>query len=322
MKTRITELLGIETPILLGGLQWISLAEFVASVSNAGGAGFIPAATLGCADALRTEIRKAKELTDKPFGINISMLPDANAGGLEWIIEVLLSEQIPFVETSGKLVPELISVLKEHRIRIVHKLTSPKHAISAEKAGVDAVVLVGYEGGGHPGMDQVGTFVNLPKTVESVSIPVIAAGGICDGKSMAAALSLGAEGVMMGTRFVATKECPVHENYKQWILNADITDTLIIQRSIRNAFRAIHNEKAQQVLGLEQTGISLKELLPHISGKRGLQAIENGDMHSAVLTAGQCAGRIQEILSVEELMRQMISGCSQAMLQAQSILES
>ena len=319
MKTRITELLGIEKPIMLGGLQWISRAEFVASVSNAGGTGFIPAATLGCAEKLTEEIRRAKDLTDKPFGVNISMLPDANAGGQEWILEVLKAEQIPFVETSGRLDTGLVSALKSLGIRIVHKLTSPKHAVSAEKAGVDAIVLVGYEGGGHPGMDQVGTFVNLPRTVESVSVPVIAAGGVCDGKSMAAALTLGAEGVMMGTRFIATKECPVHENYKQWILDADITDTLIIQRSIRNAFRAIHNEKAEQVLGLEQTGISLKELLPHISGKKGLAAIGNGDMHSAVLTAGQCAGRIHEVLTCRELVDQLMNGCREALQRTQNL---
>lgn len=321
MKSRISKLLGIDTPILLGGLQWISRAEFVAAVSTAGGTGFIPAATMGSEKGLRNEIQKARQLTDKPFGVNISMLPDANSGSCEWIINVLVSEKIPFVETSGRLDLQLISSLKEHGIKIIHKLTLPEHAVSAEKAGVDAIVLVGYEGGGHPGMGQVGTFVNLPKTIESVSVPVIAAGGICDGKSMAAAFLLGAEGVMMGTRFIATEECPVHDNYKKWILNADITDTIIIQRSIRNAFRAINNEKAQQVLGLEQTGITLKELFPYISGKKGFEAIKSGDMNSAVLTAGQCAGRIHEILSVEELLQKINRDCESAIKQTAQILK-
>lgn len=306
METAITRLLGIKYPILLGGLQWINRAEFVASVAEAGGTGFIPAATLGCADALTEEIRKAKRLTKNPFGVNISMLPDALAGQSDWIMDVILREKIPFVETSGRLPVELIPRLKDAKVRIIHKVTTPKHAVSAENAGVDAIVLVGYEGGGHPGMDQVGTFVNLPETISHVTLPVIAAGGVCDGKSFAAAMALGAEGVMMGTRFVATKECPVHENYKKWIVNAKISDTLIIQRSIRNAFRAVNNEKAQQVLGLEQQGIPLKELLPHISGKKGMEAIMSGDMRSAVLTAGQCAGRVDSIVPVKDLIEGMM----------------
>lgn len=306
MKTSITEMLGIEYPILLGGMQWISRAEFVASVVQAGGTGFIPAATFGNIESLTEEIRKVKKMTSKPFGVNISMLPDASIGQCDWIIDVISKEKIQFVETSGRLPSDIIPRLKAEGVKIVHKVTNPRHAISAQNAGVDAIVLVGFEAGGHPGMEQLGTFVNLPKTVDNVSIPVIAAGGVCDGKSFAAAMAMGAEGVMMGTRFIATLECPVHENYKKWIVDSNISDTLIIQKSIRNAFRAINNGKAQQVLGLEQTGISLKELLPHISGKKGLEAIQNGDMESAVLTAGQCAGRIGHILSVKELFAEML----------------
>ena len=306
MKTAITELLGIEYPILMGGMQWISRGAFVAAVAEAGGTGFIPAATCGSKEALLEEIRTARSLTGKPFGVNISMLPDTPLDQLEWVMQTVLQEKIPFVETSGRSPAELIPVLKEAGIKILHKVTFPAHARRAAKDGVDAVILVGYEGGGHPGMKQVGTFVDLPATVDAVDIPVIAAGGICDHRTFAAALMLGAEGVMMGTRFIATHECPVHENYKNWIVQSGIDDTLIIQRSIRNAFRAINNKKAQQVLGLEQTGIGLKELLPHISGKAGKAALESGNMEDAVLTAGQCCGRIREILSVKEVIESLV----------------
>lgn len=312
MKTAITELLNIEYPVLMGGMQWISKGEFVAAVAEAGGTGFIPSATCGSKNALISEIEKARSITKKPFGVNISMLPDASPDSLEWVVETVLEQKIPFVETSGRSPAELVPYLKKEGIKILHKVTFPQHALRAAKDGVDAVILVGYEGGGHPGMKQIGTFVNLPATADALDIPVVAAGGICDRKTFAAALLLGAEGVMMGTRMIATKECPVHENFKQWILDSGIDDTLIIQRSIRNAFRAVNNKKAQQVLGLEQTGIGLKELLPHISGQLGKQAIENGDMENAVLSAGQCCGRIKQILSVKEVIEDMVKGAEDA----------
>lgn len=305
MKTAITKLLDIEVPILLGGMQWVSRGELVAAAANAGGTGFLPAATFSTKELLTAEIQKTRALTDKPFGVNISMLPDTGIDDQGWLLDVLAREKIPFVETSGRLVVPLIRALKDADIKIIHKVTSPRHALSACKAGVDAVVAVGYEGAGHPGMDQVGTFVNLPASAERVDIPVIAAGGICDGKSFAAALLLGADGVMMGTRFLATRECRIHDNFKRWILQADISDTVIIQRSICNAFRAVNNAKAQQVLGLEEMGCTLKELLPHISGKKGMEAMASGDMASAVLTAGQCAGRIRDIPTVKELFEKM-----------------
>ncbi len=308
MKTAITDLLQVQYPILMGGMQWISTGAFVGAVAETGGTGFITAASFNSRDLLKEQIQAARAVTKKPFGVNISMLPDAAPDQLGWVIETVLEEKIPFVETSGRSPVELIPILKGAGVKILHKVTCPQHAIKAQKDGADAVILVGYEGGGHPGMKQVGTFVDLPATVDAVDIPVIAAGGICDSRSFAAALVLGAEGVMMGTRMIATKECPVHDNYKQWILNADIDDTLIIQRSIRNAFRAINNQKAQQVLGLEQTGIGLKELLPHISGQKGKQAIQNGKIDEAVLTAGQCCGRIREILSVREVIDDLVSG--------------
>lgn len=303
MKTKITEMLGIEYPVLMGGLQWISRAEFVASISNAGGISFLTAATHPDKQSFINEIRKCRTLTGKPFGVNISMLPELTSAELTMeYVDAAIEEKVPVVETSGRDPAPLIGPLKKAGIKVIHKVTSPKHALSAQKAGADAVVVLGYEGAGHPGMDQVGTFVNLPKAVSVLDIPVIAAGGVCDGKSLAAALALGAEGVLMGTRFIATKECPVHDNLKNWIVNADITDTIIIQRSIRNASRAIKNDRALAVLGLEQTGVRIGDLMPYISGKIGLAAMQDGNIDKAVLTSGQCAGRIDSVVSVADLI--------------------
>ena len=314
MKTRITELLGIEHPILCGGLQWICRPAFVAAIANTGGTAFLTAASYGSAAELLAAIGETRALTSKPFGVNISLLPDANSADQSLAFaRTVIEAGIPFVETSGRCPSHLIPLLKEAGVKIVHKVTSPAHARTAQREGVDAITLVGYEGGGHPGMDQVGTFVNLPATVDSVDLPVLAAGGVCDGRSMAAALALGAEGVMMGTRWIATEECPVHQNVKEWIVGADTTDTVIIQRSLRNALRAIDNPKAREVLGMEQMGYGLQDLLPHISGKKGQVALAAGDLESAVLTAGQCAGRIAFVLSAQQVVDELLKDCEKRM---------
>jgi nitronate monooxygenase len=287
-------------------MQWISRAGFVAAMAEAGGTGFLPAASFDSPGALLEEIQLTRSLTDKPFGVNISVLPDAGAGDASAsFVELIIRENIPFIETSGRLLKNLIPPLREAGVKILHKVTVPKHAKTAQENGVDAVIIVGYEGAGHPGMAEVGTFVNLPATVDVLDIPVVAAGGVCDGRSMAAAFALGADGVLMGTRLLATKECPVHRNLKEWVVGASITDTIIIQRSIRNALRAINNRKALEVLGMEQLGVDIKDLLPHISGKQGLLAMENGYLETAVLTAGQVSGRINEILPVSEVIKTM-----------------
>lgn len=306
MQTTLTELLGIRFPIFLGGLQWISRASFVATVANAGGGAFLTAASFSSPDDLREEIRRTRALTSAPFGVNISMLPEAAPGELAMeFARVAAQEKIPFVETSGRLPTELIPLLKAADIRIIHKAVVIRHAQRAQEAGVDAVVIVGSEGGGHPGMEQVGTFVKLPAAVDALSIPVIAAGGICDRRGFLAASALGAKGVMMGTRWLATVECPVHPAVKQWIVDARITDTLLIQQSLRNPIRAINNAQARKVLALEEAGAGLPELLPFISGKLGRKALENGQLDEAILTAGQCAGLIHQILPVQEVIDQL-----------------
>jgi len=306
MKTRITELLGIEYPILMGGMQWISRAEFVAAVSQAGGLAFISSSSFQEPEELRAEIRKARRLTQKPIGVNISMLPDVSSGEKTMdYLQVAVEEQIPVIETAGRSPEDLVPVAKRHGVKVIHKVPAARFAVKAEKAGVDAVVIVGYEAGGHPGMDKVGTMVVLQNTVQAVTVPVIAAGGICNGQSMLAALVMGAEGVTMGTRLLATEESPIHSKCKDWMLTAKETDTIITQKSIRNAFRCVRNPHAYQVLGMEQEGTTLKELLPHISGRHALSAWYEGDMERGQLAMGQDVGLIHDVPMIRELFLRM-----------------
>lgn len=311
MKTRITELLGIQYPILCGGMQWLSRAELAAAVSNAGGLGFITAASFCSKEELIAEIRKARTLTNKPIGVNISMLPEVVKGELTAdFIAAVIEEKVPVVETAGRSPDDFLPKLKAAGVIVLHKVTAARFAKKVEGLGVDAVILVGYEAAGHPGLDQVGTFVNLPKTVQELHIPVIAAGGVCDGRGLAAALALGAEGVLMATRFMATQECIIHQNVKEWMLKAKETDTMIIQRSIRNAFRCVANDHAHLILGMEQSGATLQDLLPYIGGGRGRKAFTEGIMDGAALPMGQCVGLFNDIPTVKEIIDKMIADAS------------
>jgi NAD(P)H-dependent flavin oxidoreductase YrpB (nitropropane dioxygenase family) len=262
LRTRITEMLGIEYPIIQGGMMWLATAELAAAVSRAGGLGIIAALSCGDGDGLRREIHKCRELTDKPFGVNISMLPDlATDERIEELVDAVAGEQVTAVETAGRTPEPYLPRLKRAGIKVIHKCTSVRHAQTAERLGVDAVVVVGFEAAGHPGMDEVTTFVLLQKASRAVTIPVIAAGGIFDARGLVAALALGAEGVLMGTRFMLTHECWAHERIKAWLTKATELDTMIIERSINNAARVIKNEPAARALAMEERGATLEELL-------------------------------------------------------------
>lgn len=312
IKTRLTEMLGIRYPIIQGGMQWISRAELAAAVSNAGGLGIITAATHKTREDLRNEIRRTRELTDKPFGVNISMLPEITANDLTRVyVETVLEEKVPVVETSGRSPEPFISYLKEAGIRLLHKVPSVRFAKKAEAIGADAVIIVGFECGGHPGMDDVTTLVLAPRAAESLSIPVIAGGGIADARGFVAALALGAEGVIMGTRFVATKECIAHPNFKEWILQANETDTTLILRSIRNAARVMRNAAAQKALEMESRGATLEELLTVVSGQIGRKALLEGDLDGGTFAIGQAVGLIHEIKSVAEVIDDIVQGAAQ-----------
>ncbi len=308
-KTRITEMLGIEYPIISGGMQWLSKAELASAVSEAGGLGLITAGSFPDPEELRDEIKKTRTLTQKPFGVNISMLPILMEGDItKRYVDVVVSEKVPVVETSGRSPESLVPALKEGGVKIIHKVPAVRFARKAESVGADAVTIVGFECGGHPGMDDVTSMILIPRAVESVDIPVVAGGGIADARGFTAALALGAEAVVMGTRFLATKECPAHPNFKEWLVEAQETDTMMIERSIRNAVRVMRNETAEKVLEMEQKGATLDELIVFISGKVGKEAWMSGDLDGATIACGQNIGLIHEVKTVKEVIDEIVNG--------------
>lgn len=314
-ETRLTQLLGIQYPIIQGGLQWLATSQLASAVSEAGGLGMISSLTFPDRESLRKEIRLMRERTKKPFGVNLSMLPELTKGDrTEEILEVLLEERVPVVETSGRSPEPFVQKLKDHHIKLIHKVPSIRFAKKAESIGADAVTIVGFECGGHPGMDDVTSFVLIPIASQSLRIPVIAGGGIADARGFVAALALGAEGVVMGTRFVLTEECPAHPAIKERFLQAKETDTMLIQRSIRNVARVIRNKAAETTLSMEEKGASLEELMTVISGQMGKEAYQRGDTEGAIFACGQCVGLIHEIKSVREVIEEMI-GEAQIILQ-------
>ncbi|MBS4211387.1 MULTISPECIES: NAD(P)H-dependent flavin oxidoreductase [Neobacillus] len=305
MKTRITELLGIEYPIICGGMFQVGRAELAAAVSEAGGLGIITSKTQGTPEALRQEIHKIKALTNKPFAVNLNLFPSQTATPNEDFIDVLIEEGVKIVETSGRSPKDLMPKLKENGFIVLHKVAGVKYAVSAEKLGVDAVIIVGNETGGHPGMSDVGTLVMLPRIVDSVNIPVIAGGGYADGRGLVSALAFGAEGVVMGTRFMATEEAPIHENVKRWMVESDETNTIIIQRNIGSPSRVALNAVSKEVDHLERKGATIEQLLPLITGQRAKHVYFEGDLDGGIWSCGQSVGLIKEILSIKELFAQM-----------------
>jgi NAD(P)H-dependent flavin oxidoreductase YrpB (nitropropane dioxygenase family) len=306
-QTRITEMFGIKYPIIQGALLWLSRAELVAAVSNAGGLGILSALTFPTAGELREEIKKTRSLTDKPFAVNITLLPTIQAVDYQRHIDAALEEGVKIIETAGRSPEPYMKQLKGAKVKVIHKVARAKNARTVERLGVDAVTIVGFEAAGHPGMDEVASLVLVPITVDAVKIPVIAGGGIGDGRGFVAALALGAEGVLMGTRFMASKECPLHPKIAQWMVNARETDTLMIERSIKNTARVMKTEFSQRVLELEEKGATLEELLPFISGDRSRESYISGDVNDSVIACGQVVGLIHELPSVKEIIDGIIN---------------
>jgi len=313
-ETRLTQLLGIKYPIIQGGLQWFATAQLASAVSEAGGLGIISSLTFPDQNRLRKEIRQIREMTEKPFGVNLSMLPELMKDDrTEEILQIIVEEEVPVVETSGRSPEPFIQKLKRAGIKLIHKVPSLRFAQKAESIGADAVTIVGFECGGRPGMDDVTSLVLIPSVADSVRIPVIAGGGIADARGFLAALALGAEGVLMGTRFIATYECPAHPRIKEWFVRARETDTVVIHRSIRSAARVIKNRTTEKTLSMEKRGASLEELMKVISGHMGQKALQEGDWEEAVIGCGQCVGLIHEIKSVREVIEEIVQG-AQAIL--------
>ena len=318
--TRITEMLGIDHPILCGGMQWISNAEFVAAVCNAGGFGFITAETFETPEHLRVEIRKMQTLTDRPFGVNISMVPEFGVRERTLqLCDVVCEEGVKFVETAGRSPEPLMPKLKAAGITVIHKLTSVRHAETAQRLGADAVTLVGYGSGGHVGLDNVSTFVLVPLAASRLSIPVIAGGSVCDGRGLVAALAMGAEAVLMGTRFLVTRECPVHPTIKERVVETRETETALILSSLRNPIRCVRNKLAEEVLALEAGGATMAEILAKVTGGRGKAAYETGDPEMSPIACGQVAGLIDGVKSVREVIEDIIAEAQEVLGRLQGL---
>lgn len=315
MKTRLTELLGIEYPIIQGGMQWLATAEFAAAVSNAGGLGIINATRFRSKEELVEEINYAKTLTDKPFAVNISMLPHKERKDISDDYFAAVVEAKPqVVETSGRNPGDYIRLCHDHGIKVIHKVPAIRYAKTVQREGVDAVTIVGFECAGHPGMDDVSTFALIPQAADTLTIPFAAGGGIADARGFMAALALGADGVVMGTRFVATQECPIHPNFKARLLETQENGTTLVQRSIRNANRVCKNETAAKTLEMEAAGATLEELLTVISGKIQRGCYETGNVEGCLFPIGQCSGIIREILTIKQVFDE-ITGNSTKILE-------
>jgi len=307
-KTKITEMLGIEHPILCGGMQWISRAEFVASVCNAGGIGFITAESFETPEDLRIEIKKMRDLTDKPFGVNISMVPEFGVPerSLQFC-EVVAEEGVKVVETAGRSPKPLMPTLKDAGITVIHKMTSIRHATSAQKLGVDAITLIGYGSGGHIGMDNVASFVMIPMAVSRLDIPVIVGGGVADGKGFLGALAMGAEAVLMGTAFFATQECPAHDAIKERLVQTSETETCLLLNSIHNPIRCVKNKLADECLALEEKNASFEEIITAVAGGKGKLAYDSGDTEVSPIACGQIVGAIEEVKTVQQLIDDIVN---------------
>ena len=311
MKTRVTELLGTRYPIIQGGMMWVGRAELASAVSNAGGLGILTALTQPTPEALVREIERCRTMTDRPFGVNLTILPSATPPPYEAYLEAIIGSGIRILETAGNNPKEFIAKANAAGVRIIHKCTSVRHALSAERNGVDAISIDGFECAGHPGEDDVGGLVLFAAAAKKIKIPLIASGGIGDGRGMAAALVLGAEGVNMGTRFCATKEAPIHDNVKQMIVDKTERDTNLIFRSLHNTGRVLKNVISDEVVAMERRpgGCEFKDIHHLVKGSRGHAALQDGSVDDGLVWAGQICGLIDDVPSCAELIQRMVGEC-------------
>ena len=306
IKTRITDLLGVDYPIQCGTMMHISNADFVAACANAGIFTCLASAMFQDEQALIDELNRIKALTDKPFGVNVSLFPGHDQRSVDVTLDILARENIKIIETAGRSPEPHLDKIRQNGAVHLHKCARLRDAIKVDKMGVDIIAVVGTECCGHPGMEDIGTVVLVPEVAEQIKAPLFAGGGFCDGKGLVSALALGAEGVLMGSRFLCTKESRIHENIKQSMLKAGLTDTVTIQRSIGSPVRVLDNPWAQEILEMESNGATFEELLPKISGQLTGEAWISGG-EEAIFACGQVVGRTHEILSVGELVAQIVS---------------
>lgn len=307
LRTRFTETFGIEHPIVQGGMQWVGRAELVAAVANAGGLGFITALTQPTPDDLRREIEKARKLTDKPFGVNLTILPAITPPPYAEYRQAIIDSGVKIVETAGYKPQEHVDHFKAHGIKVIHKCTAVRHALSAERMGVDAISIDGLECAGHPGEDDIGGLILIPAAADKVKIPMIASGGFGDARGLVAALALGAEGVNMGTRFMATVESPIHQKVKEQIVANDERQTNLIFRTMHNTARVAKNAVSDQVVAIERAGgAKFEDVKDLVAGARGKVVYEAGDPDYGIWSAGQVQGLIHDIPTCAELISRMM----------------
>jgi len=307
VKTRITELLGIEHPIVQGGMMWVGTAEMASAVSNAGGLGMITALTQPTPDALRAEIDRCRKMTDKPFGVNLTILPSINPPPYAEYRKAIIEMGIKIVETAGYKPQEHVDDFKSYGIKVVHKCTAVRHALSAERMGVDAISIDGFECAGHPGEEDIPGLILIPAAADKVKIPMLASGGFGDGRGLVAALALGAEGINMGTRFCATKEAPIHESFKLAMVNNDERATSLIFRSYRNTARVARNAITEQVLANEAEGKPFEEIAHLVKGARGKEGLDSGDLDHGIWTAGMVMGLINDVPTCQQLIDRIMA---------------
>ena len=320
MQTKVTELLGIRYPIIQGGMQWVGTAELASAVSNAGGLGILTALTQPTPEDLRKEIARCRTMTDKPFGVNLTILPAITPPPYAEYLNVIIESGVKIVETAGNNPKEFIGKMKEHGIKVVHKCTAVRHALSAERHGVDIVSIDGFECAGHPGEDDVPNLILIPAAVRALKIPIVASGGIGDGRGMAAAFALGAQGINMGTRFMCTKEAPIHENIKRALVAGTERDTALMFRTMHNTARVFKNAISTEVVAMEKRGAKFEEVRHLVAGVRGRAALKEGDVNGGVVSAGMVIGLIDDIPSCAELIERIVGDCRSHLRSALSMV--
>lgn len=306
IRTRFTEEFGIDHPVIQGGMQWVGRAPLVAAVANAGALGFITALTQPTPDDLRAEIERCRELTDRPFGVNLTILPAINPPPYAEYRQAIIDAGVPIVETAGSNPTEHLEHFHAHGIKVIHKCTSVRHAVKAEALGVDAVSIDGFECAGHPGEDDTPGLVLIPAAADRLSIPMIASGGFADARGLVAALALGADGINMGTRFMATAESGIHQNVKDRLVEAGERDTQLIFRQLRNTARVADNAVSREVVDRLNDGAGFDDIRELVAGSRGVGVYETGDLDAGIWSAGMVQGLITDVPTCDELVSRIV----------------
>ena len=308
LKTRITELFGIKHPVIQGGMQWVGYAELVSAVSNAGALGILTALTQPTPEALIKEIERTREMTDQPFGVNLTVLPTISPPPYEEYAQAIVGAGIKIVETAGRSPEPYMELFKEYDVKVIHKCTSVRHALKAQSVGVSAITIDGFECAGHPGEDDIPSLVLLPQAAEALDIPVAGCGGFSDAKSLVAALALGGEAIVMGTRFMATKEAGIHQNVKDRMTEADERSTNLMFRTLHNTARVFKNSISDQVVEIESTGTAtFEDVKDLVAGQRGRVVFEKGDMEHGIWSAGISVARVKDIPTCKEMVSRVVS---------------